>query len=324
MLLECDRKGQVIWLSERIRETVGSFATLAEILESGVSDARSDLRLFPLLSAREGLLLGAEAHSSNPGAEPEQNGMLCQLEQKLLVHYFRLQALERKLSCAAARKRHQSGRLAVRQIELERRRVGSQLHTGVGQMLAAIRLQLDIINRQISNPPAPARRALDNIAALAAGGLDQVRSVSRRLHPPEWQRLTIDAALRQLWEVSGIPLSFAASLRVPPLDREPDPEVKTLIYRTAQEGLSNIIGHSRAKSVTMSLTSRSDTLVLILEDDGVGFDPAALVRTPASIAAGIGLRSIRELAEALGAKIAVESCRVGTKLVLSTPYSVGF
>lgn len=320
MLLECDLDGNVIWASERTRMKIGAAATLTEILESRTLEAERDFRLFSLLRAPEGLLLGAE--DQQPSGPPDQEITLCQLEQKLLLGYFRLQALENKLSSRAARRKRGAGRIAIRQIELERRRLGSELHTGVGQMLAAIRLQLEIISSQILHPSVSVRHALENIAVLVTEGLDQVRSVSRRIHPPEWQRLTIDAALRQLWALSGIPAIFEATLDVPPLAFDPDLEVKTLIYRTAQEGLSNIIGHSRANKVSLSLLPREHTLVLRLEDDGVGFDASSLVRTPPSITAGIGLRSITELAQGLGAKITVESSRNGTTLVLSTPYSI--
>ena len=320
MLLECDQSGNVIWASERTRTKIGAATTITEILQSRAYHAESDLRLFSVLRAPEGLLLGAE--DQRPPETCDQVLALRQLEQRLLLGYFRLQALEKNLSIRAARRKRGAGRLAVRQIELERRRLGSELHTGVGQMLAAIRLQLEIVSNQVVHPATPVRHALENIAALVTEALDQVRSVSRRLHPPEWQRLTIDAALRRLWNLSGIPLTFEAILDIPPLHREPDVEVKTLLYRTAQEGLSNIIGHSRAKKVAMSLRSQQDSLVLELEDDGVGFDAFALARTPSGIATGIGLRSITELTQGLGAKIAVESGPSGTKLVLSTPYSV--
>lgn len=320
MLLECDLDGNVIWASERTRMKIGAAATITEILQPRGLQTEPEFRLFSLLRAPEGLLLGAE--DCYPYQMPDQVMALRQLEQKLLLDYFRLQVLEKRLSGLAARTKQGAGRLAIRQIELERRRVGSELHTGVGQMLAAIRLQLEIVSGQMLHPSVTVRHALENIAALVTEALDQVRSVSRRLHPPEWQRLTIDAALRQLWELSGIPLKFTAALDLPPLGREPDLEVKTLIYRTAQEGLSNIIGHSRARKVALSLISYEDTLILQLEDDGVGFDASALMRTPASIAGGIGLRSITELAQGLGAKITIESGSNGTKLELTTPYSV--
>ena len=103
----------------------------------------------------------------------------------------------------------------MRQIELERRRLGRELHTGVGQMLAAIRLQLEIVTAHLSETAPEVHHALENIAALANGAFDQVRSMSRNLHPPAWQRLGIETALRQLWDLSGIPQKFKAGLAPP-------------------------------------------------------------------------------------------------------------
>jgi two-component system NarL family sensor kinase len=148
-----------------------------------------------------------------------------------------------------------------------------------------------------------------------------VRSVSARLHPPEWQRLTLADALQQLWDLSGIPERFAASLRIQPLPREPDLEVKVLIYRAAQEALSNLARHARATRVDAALEIRGDSAILTVQDDGVGFDVAGLLRGPASVASGIGLRSIREQAAALGGNLEIQSGPSGTRLVVSVPFS---
>jgi signal transduction histidine kinase len=321
MLIECDRRGQVIWLSDQTRSALRVHDNLAQVLESRHPGSGAGLRLFPILKVPEGLLLGAETQDWEAAVECRDAAGLRRLELRFLAHYFRLQTIERSLSARVARKKRGGGRVAMRQIELERQRVGRELHTGVGQMLAAIRLQLEIVTGQLVAPAAPVREALENMAALASAAFDQVRSISRRLHPPEWQRLTIEAALRQLWELSGIPLRFEASLRVQTLDREPEPEVKALLYRAAQEGLSNIIEHSKAKSVALSLAQSGDLLVLVLKDDGVGFDPETLVRGPVSLSGGIGLRAIAAQAAALGATSEVASGPNGTTLVLSTRFS---
>jgi signal transduction histidine kinase len=322
MLLECDRHGQVIWLSEPIRSVVGAPRTLAEILEFGAPHSKIRFHLFPVLQAPEGMILGAETENRAAPGGMRQPSALRHLELKLLYAYFRLHKIERRLSRHAARRRRGGGRIALRQIELERQRLGNELHTGVGQMLAAIRLQLEIVNTQIVDPPATVRQALDNIAALAEQALIQVRAISRRLHPPEWQRLTLESALQQLWDMSGIPLAFEARLDLQPLGREPEPAVKTLFYRMAQEGLSNIIGHSKARKVSMSLQSRGDTLSLTVEDDGIGFDAATLTRRAPNLAGGIGLQSLLEQANGLGAKFDVESGTNGTKLFLSARFLV--
>ena len=149
-------------------------------------------------------------------------------------------------AAAQPRRRGRDGRTAVRQIERERQRLGRELHTGVCQMLAAIHLHLEVIATELPSPPANVGHALNRIATLAADSLQQVRDISRRLHPPEWQRLTLESALRQLWEVSGVPERFAASLRIHPLSSEPALEAKIVIYRGLQEALSNMVRHSQA------------------------------------------------------------------------------
>ncbi len=246
---------------------------------------------------------------------------LLQLESSLLRHYLRLQLAERDLSSFARDRRRGMGRGAVRQIDLERQRLGRELHTGVGQMLAAIRLQLEIVAAHLLDPPALVQQALDRISTLANDALEQVRSVSARLHPPEWQRLTLADAIQQLWDISGIPQRFEASLRIQPLPHEPDLEVKVLLYRAAQEALSNVARHARATRVEAALETRDDCAILTVRDDGVGFDVAGLLRGPASVASGIGLRSIREQAAALGGRSEIQSGPAGTTLVVSVPFS---
>jgi signal transduction histidine kinase len=241
---------------------------------------------------------------------------LAAIQLRFVSHYFRLVAAERSLFVRARPVQRGGGR-AVRQMELERRRLGRELHTGVGQALAAIRIQLELIASELPNPPLQVRQALDRIGILAANTLEQVRSISKRLHPPEWQRLTLEDALRQLWALSGVAERFDSTLELSPLSSEPDLEVKVLLYRTMQEGLSNLVRHAKATKVLASLEDAGGSLTLSIRDNGVGFDANRLLRGPVEVSAGIGLRSIREQAEALGARMVIESGPAGTKLVVS-------
>lgn len=250
----------------------------------------------------------------------EEAGALLHVQSRFLGHYFLLQRAERNLSSLAQQTRTPIGISAVRQIELERERLGRDLHTGVGQLLVAIRLQLEVVATQLSDPPAAVRHALDRIATLATDAGEQVRSLSRRLHPPEWQRLTLEAAVQQLWDNSGIPQSFEASLRIQPLPREPEQEIKVLVYRAVQEALANLVRHAQASRVRMVLEPEGAGAVLKIQDNGVGFDVARLLSAPASVASGIGLRSIREQAAALGGKLDIVSSPGGTRLELVVPF----
>jgi signal transduction histidine kinase len=239
------------------------------------------------------------------------------LQAGLLRHYFRLQQAERRLSRMVRRDPRGT---AIRQVELERQRLGRELHTGVGQILAAIRLQLDAIDAQLPSPPAAVRQGLDRISKLAASALDQVRALSRRMHPPEWQRLTLESAIRQLWELSGIPERFESSLTIEPLPRQPGLEAKTLLYRAAQEAFSNIAQHARASRVQACLEIRGDRLILTVTDNGAGFDAARLDAAAPSLRSGIGLRSIKEQAASLGGVLSIQTGHSGTKLEISAPF----
>ena len=164
------------------------------------------------------------------------------------------------------------------------------------------------------------QRARGSIGRLAGEALEQVRGISRRLHPPEWQRLRLEAAVQQLWDNSGIPQNFEASLRIEPLPSEPEHEVKVLVYRAVQEAVANLARHSQATRVEMVLEARDERVVVSIQDNGVGFDTTRLFNAPASVAQGIGLRSIREQAASLGGRLEIASSPGGTRLELSVPF----
>ena len=246
---------------------------------------------------------------------------LAPLAGKMVGHLLRLVQAERRLFLSARPKRSGGGRKAIRQIEMERRRLGRELHTGAGQALAAIRIQLELIAAELPAPPDRVREALDRIGTLAGNTLEQVRSISRNLHPPDWQRLTLHDALRQLWVLSGVPDRLEAVLELDPLPYEPDQEVRALLYRTAQEGLSNLIRHARATKVWLFLQYHVGRVTLSIQDNGIGFDVDRLLRRPLDASAGIGLRSIREQAEALAGTMTVDSSPSGTKLIVSVAIS---
>jgi signal transduction histidine kinase len=326
LLLECNFLGRVLWMSDRTRALLRNPAHLSEAIVRGNRSAGSGqgieispLSFWTVWESRDSMLIAVQMVER----EPRETKDLLRLQRRLTLHFFRLLGLERILSARVRLRRGRGGRKAVRQIEMERQRLGRELHTGVGQGLAAIRLQLEVISAELPSPPGGIRQALANIATLAADTMEQVRSLSRRLHPPEWQRLTLESAIRQLWQISGVPERFEAYLEIDSLPWEPQLEVKILIYRGLQEALSNLVRHSEATRIVVALEVRDAQLILSIRDNGVGFDAAAMFSAPASVASGIGLRSIRESAQELGGRLEVESGPDGTKLVVSVaPFPV--
>jgi signal transduction histidine kinase len=317
LLLECELNGHIVWMSERTRATLGNTENVAETLLTDPRHAHQTICFRRVWATPDRVLLSGELFD---GVGP-RGAELLPVQNDLLKHFFELQRAERELHARMSRLRRGGRSSAIRQLELERQRVGRELHTGVGQLLAAIRMQLEVIASQLPDPPVPVVQALGRISTLAADALDQVRSISKRLHPPEWQRLTLEAALRQLWENSGIADRFAGTVDIQALPSEPELEIKTLMYRAAQEALANLMRHARASSISLSLRPRDGIVELSILDNGVGFDVGALFAAPASLSSGIGLRSIREQTSDVGGNFEIESGPNGTTLVITAPYS---
>lgn len=317
LLLECELNGHIVWMSERTRAALGDTGNVAETLLTDPRRAHQTICFRRVWATADRVLLSGELYDAGGprGAE------LLAVQNNLIKHYFELQRAERELHTRMRRLRRGERQSAIRQLELERQRVGRELHTGVGQLLAAIRMQLEVIASQLPDPPLPVLQALGRISTLAADALDQVRGISKRLHPPEWQRLSLGDALRQLWENSGIADRFEGAADIQPLPSEPEFEIKTLMYRATQEALSNLMRHARASSISLGLRPRNGSVELSIRDNGVGFDVGAMFAAPASLTAGIGLRSIRDQAADVGGNFEIESGPNGTTLIIKAPYS---
>ena len=312
-------------MSEYTRSVLGSSASLLHTIPrwrgfGGNQEGPGELTYSKLLDLGGTVLIGARPVPPAETAPETEETTLFRLQGQLLLHYFHLLRVERHLARRARRRRGPGGLRALRQIELERERLGRELHTSVGQQLSAIRLQAEVIAGDLPAGHEPLRQAVDRIFALTADALELVRSISKRLHPPAWQRLSLAAALEQLWELSGIPQRFQAALRIGPLSPEPELDTKILLYRAAQEAVSNLIRHSRASRVEVTLEERGGDLILSFVDDGVGFDVEKVFAAPPSLVDGIGLRSVRDQAESLGGKLVIASGGDGTKLEVIVPF----
>jgi signal transduction histidine kinase len=230
-------------------------------------------------------------------------------------NYFRLLEVDRRLRARAGGHPKSIGAILADSLEEERRRLGRELHTSVGQSLAGIHVHISLLEASLRDSPEPVRKNLNRIGVLARAALEQVRGVSRRLYLPPWQVQPLGQALRSLWENSGIQEKFAGALDLRELSAEPPPEVRRAIYLVAQEGISNAIHHADARLVRMSLAEEGGRIALEVADDGSGF------RDPADSAwpAGIGLRSMRDLARQLGGDLQARSTPEGARLIISFP-----
>lgn len=193
--------------------------------------------------------------------------------------------------------------------EAERHRIAQELHDDVGQQLTVVLLGLKQLEQR-----APAEFA-EELAALREStrdGLDDVRRVARELRPGVLDDLGLANALASLThdfaEHSSASVRRVVSPGLPPLDAQ----TELVIYRVAQEALTNAARHAGAAAVELSLTRAGDQIVLSVSDDGSGFD----VRRE-----GAGLRGMHERARLVAGGLTITSSPTGTIVRLTVPAS---
>ncbi|GAA1387091.1 HAMP domain-containing sensor histidine kinase [Catellatospora chokoriensis] len=192
--------------------------------------------------------------------------------------------------------------------EDERRRVARELHDEVGQSLTAVLLQLEQVAR---HAPAPLSAELRQVQETTRAGLDEIRRIARRLRPGVLEELGLASALKALiTEVTGhtdLAVTHRLGGDLPPMDAE----TELVIYRVAQEGLTNAVRHARASRVELSLQRRRGEVLLRLADDGRGVADAP---------EGAGIRGMRERALLIGAQLEItRSASGGTEVRLRVP-----
>jgi signal transduction histidine kinase len=201
-------------------------------------------------------------------------------------------------------------------IVAERNRLALDLHDAVSQKLFGLVLSAEAAGTLLEREPAAARDQVAKLRALAQEALDELRSLVFELRPPDLERDGLDGALRKhvdlLQRVQPREIELVVD-GAPPAD----PERHGEILRIAQEALQNSLKHSQAEHVTVRLAAADGGIRLEVEDDGVGFDP----ESPAARSRRLGLTSMEERAQRLGAALEIRSNPgAGTTVRLEAPH----
>lgn len=347
MFLECDKQGHVLWMNARARARLGPVESLltalpaphlpaaSEMLQSStpashrmlVSTFVSANRRIPVLLIRvmaleHRVILSAEVRARSSDSRPHRNDVLRTLldwQSRATKNYFRLLSAYHTLA-ALTRPARSTGSVVMEALETERTRLARELHSGAGQTLAGIKVNVELMVQQTPNLPGSLRIGLARIQALADHALSEIRAVSQRLHPPDWQRSSLTEAIEWLWITSGIPERFHATLDVRTLQSKISDSVRFAIYRVVQEGLTNVLRHSGATEVTLQLVERAGRIHLTLQDNGRGFDAESLLHGAVSLQMrGIGLRAMRDEVTLLGGEFQLHSSGGGTRLAITLP-----
>jgi two-component system, NarL family, sensor histidine kinase UhpB len=204
--------------------------------------------------------------------------------------------------------RGQSNAHALAAQEGERQRIAQELHDEIGQSLTAVLLGL---KRTVDRAPDDLRAELRDVQETIRASLDEVRNVARRLRPGVLDDLGLLSAMNALatdfTNASHTPVTRRLDHRLPTLSSA----TELVIYRIAQEGLTNIARHAGASEVELLLSRERDHVLLRITDDGHGRNGAA---------EGAGIRGMRERALLIGAHLTLDAPTTGgTQVRLVVP-----
>jgi signal transduction histidine kinase len=203
----------------------------------------------------------------------------------------------------------------------ERRRIARELHDSVGQMLAALGMNLATVGTDLKRLIETANTVTDS-AALVQELSQEVRTISHLLHPPLLDEAGLTSALR--WYVEGFAQrsKIKVDLEVPQDFERLARESETAIFRTVQECLTNIHRHSESPTARIRIAASDGHVFVEVEDRGRGIPQEKQLEMTSTGTPGVGIRGMRERFRQLGGSLEIYSKGKGTLIVARLPVSV--
>lgn len=205
--------------------------------------------------------------------------------------------------------------------EAERGRVALELHGNITQLLCAVLVRSQTLADHLAPGDTVARKEAIQLRRLLGEAAQEVERISRHLRPSILDELGLVALMRSIGteftERTGVPLrltSLELATRLPS-------DIELTLYRILQEALQNIGQHAHASHVTVRLTKTNGGIRLVVQDDGLGFDPKANYPDTQNGKGGLGLLSMRERAAYVDGSLEINSAPgSGTEIAVDIPF----
>lgn len=298
---------QLAWALQRIVPLYKASGRVAEALRSHEEmvvlrdsiyqrekvHALSEMQVKYETERTENDLLEAQARTERQQQQLEQQRFrILGLGAGLVVLLFlgfllvRVQRLRHKaqLSAGVIAEREQGLKAIVQRTDAERKRIAAELHDGVGQLLTVLKHRAEAAS--VNDP------GLGGVLQLAEEAGREVRDIAHRMMPRALSEVGLVPALTDMLNKSLVLPGVVHTFEHHGMEQRLSAEVETGVYRIAQELVNNIMKHAQAKHVDVQLLRNNGALILIVEDDGIGIDPALARR-------GLGMLNLQDRARIL-------------------------
>lgn len=206
----------------------------------------------------------------------------------LAYSFYRRKQLQQKAALQATIMKQQD--LATKAVmeaeEQERQRIARDLHDGIGQMMSAAKMNLSAFESEVTSVPPQQKESLGRIIALVDDSCKEIRSVSHNMMPNALLKNSLAAAIRDFIDKLD-KKALQVHLYTEGLDKRIDANVEAVFYRVIQECVNNVIKHSGANTLDISVMRDGDGISATIEDNGKGFDTNNKANFD-----GIGLKNI--------------------------------
>jgi signal transduction histidine kinase len=187
-----------------------------------------------------------------------------------MVGWLRKQ--QRSLEEANAKLTNYAQTLEDLAVTKERSRIAQELHDTLSHTLSGLSVQLETMKAYWDVDPITARKRLDKSLIAIRSGLEETRRILMALRAKPLEDLGLSTSIQQMAQEAaahaGIALDLIASDHLPSLS----PNTEQCIFRVAQEAITNVVKHAKAKKLTVKLEFNENRVSLIVQDDGIGFD----------------------------------------------------
>jgi signal transduction histidine kinase len=247
----------------------------------------------------------------------ERNGERAKADEELQIEKLEHRHSEEELGKTREQLREVSFKLLLAE-ETERKRIAQEIHDGVGQHWATVKLRVEgILNQLDKEIAAPLR----DILPIIQVGMDETRRIQMNLRPALLDDLGILATLSWFCrEFQKAHPAIHVETKIDIQENDISNPVKTVIYRVLQEALNNISKHSKTTLVNLSLQKKEGKIEFTIQDHGRGFDIDAVL-SQKSYEKGLGLSGMKERIHLSGGSFSIESTKgMGTTIRASWPF----